>query len=384
MARPRTPPGSWGALTVTKVDDGRWRARTRYRHEDGRLRQIERYSTSEAKAGAALRRALGEMKSETSGSMDAGMKLSALAQRSLEAKRAENVAQRTTDTYSWAVSTVIAPTSGADRGVGELTIREATPERLDRFLRGIATSRGNGAAKTTKSVLSGMMSLAVRNGAARSNPVRDVGRIARANEGAVQIPLNAMAALLERIRADEELAALDLRDLVEFLAGTGARISEALGLRWSSVDLDAGTIAIVSNVVRIKGQGMVHQPHTKTDAGRRTIAVPRFVIMMLRRRLREAPANDQDAVFPSVLLKLRDPSNTLKDWRAHRDRLGAHDTTFHSFRKYVATALDDAGLSAREIADYLGHSRPSMTQDVYMGRKATGTRAADALDRTTE
>lgn len=71
-------------------------------------------------------------------------------------------------------------------------------------------------------------------------------------------------------------------------------------------------------------------------------------------------------------------------WREHRDRLGASETTFHSFRKYVATALDAAGLSAREIADYLGHSRPLMTQDVYMGHKATGSKAADALDRTIE
>jgi integrase len=345
---------------------------------------VERYATSEAKAAAALRKALGEMKAETSGAMDAGMKLSALAQRFLEAKRSEGVAQRTTDTYSWAVATVIAPTAGVDRGVGELTIREATPERLDRFLRTVVAARGNGAAKTTKSVLSGMMSLAVRNGATRANPIRDVGRIARAHEGAVQIPLDAMAELLERVRSDEELAALDLRDLIEFLAGTGARISEALGLQWSSVDLDAGTVAIVSNVVRIKGQGMVRQPHTKTDAGRRTIAVPRFVVAMLRRRQAEAAVNPYDAVFPSVLLKLRDPSNTLKDWREHRERLGARETTFHSFRKYVATALDDAGLSAREIADYLGHSRPSMTQDVYMGRRSTSSRAADALDRTIE
>ncbi|NRG40203.1 site-specific integrase [Rathayibacter sp. VKM Ac-2835] len=312
------------------------------------------------------------------------MKLSSLAQRFLEVKRLEGVAQRTTDTYSWAVATVIAPTAGNDRGVGELTIREATPERLDRFLGGVVTSRGNGAAKTTKSVLSGMMTLAVRNGAARTNPVRDVGKITRANEGAVQIPLDAMALLLERVRADKELGVRDLRDLIEFLAGTGVRISEALGLQWASVDLDAGTIAIVSNVVRIKGQGIVRQSHTKTEAGRRVIVVPQFVITMLRRRQSMAMRNEFDAVFPSMLLKLRDPSNTLKDWREHRDRLGAPGTSFHSFRKYVATALDEAGLSAREIADYLGHSRPSMTQDVYMGRKATGTRAASALDRTIE
>jgi integrase len=42
--------------------------------------------------------------------------------------------------------------------------------------------------------------------------------------------------------------------------------------------------------------------------------------------------------------------------------------------------LDEAGLSARLIADQLGHARPSMTQDVYMGRKAVDSRAAEALE----
>jgi integrase len=52
----------------------------------------------------------------------------------------------------------------------------------------------------------------------------------------------------------------------------------------------------------------------------------------------------------------------------------------HSFRKTTATTLDEAGLSARMIADQLGHARPSMTQDVYMGRKVVDTRVAAALE----
>jgi len=34
----------------------------------------------------------------------------------------------------------------------------------------------------------------------------------------------------------------------------------------------------------------------------------------------------------------------------------------------VVGGLDDAGLSARQVPDHLGHSRPSLTQDVYLGR----------------
>ena len=54
--------------------------------------------------------------------------------------------------------------------------------------------------------------------------------------------------------------------------------------------------------------------------------------------------------------------------------------TPHAFRHLVATRLDAAGLSAREIADYLRHERVSMTQDVYMARRLAGATAGAALD----
>ena len=46
----------------------------------------------------------------------------------------------------------------------------------------------------------------------------------------------------------------------------------------------------------------------------------------------------------------------------------------------MATLLDGHGLSARAIADQLGHARVSMTQDVYMGRRIVGQEASRSLD----
>lgn len=51
----------------------------------------------------------------------------------------------------------------------------------------------------------------------------------------------------------------------------------------------------------------------------------------------------------------------------------------HAFRHFVSTRLDAAGLTAREIADYLGHEKVSMTQDSYMDRHVSGERVAPAL-----
>jgi hypothetical protein len=47
----------------------------------------------------------------------------------------------------------------------------------------------------------------------------------------------------------------------------------------------------------------------------------------------------------------------------------------------VTTRLDEAGLSAGQITDHLEHNRPSLTQDVYMGRGLPSPAAAAALQR---
>ena len=52
----------------------------------------------------------------------------------------------------------------------------------------------------------------------------------------------------------------------------------------------------------------------------------------------------------------------------------------HTYRKTVATLLDESGASARMIADQLGHPRVSKTQDVYLGRRASNAGNLAALE----
>ena len=56
----------------------------------------------------------------------------------------------------------------------------------------------------------------------------------------------------------------------------------------------------------------------------------------------------------------------------------------HALRKTTATALDQAGHTARQIADQLGQAKVSITQDIYMGRQAANPAAAQALQQAFE
>ena len=118
---------------------------------------------------------------------------------------------------------------------------------------------------------------------------------------------------------------------------------------------------------------------TKSNAGERTLRLPAFAVAMLRRR--KLASGGQGPVFPDSAGGWRDPSNTSRDLRNARGSEEFAWVTSHVFRKTAVTEMDRAGLSARQIADRLGHAKVSMTQDRYLGRRAISSEAADALDR---
>ena len=367
MARPRTPISSHGVLNAAEIAPGMWRARTLYRFPDGTRRQVERVrpGKTSAKAVQALKAALVDITAPGDAELKSSTSVAQLAAIFLQTKVDAGKTARTIDTYRHQITKIVIPR------IGDLRINEATTGRLQKFFTTVAKEHGHGSAKGCRSVMSGMFALAVRNDVLRSNPVVGVEGIKNTGtSSASAIPLEGVPAFRKAIREDADLKRLDIADLFDFMLFTGCRIGEALALRWSHVDFEKNTVRFAATVNRARGQGLILQEHGKTASSTRTISVPSDVIDLLRRRERIS-----ELVFPSMLGNLRDTSNTEADWRAHRDRLGYPGLTSHAFRKTVATALDVSGLSARAIAEYLGHKQPSMTQDVYMSRN-TGSSAA--------
>ena len=188
--------------------------------------------------------------------------------------------------------------------------------------------------------------------------------------------------LLDGLRASEYCQRNDLVEPIIVFMATGMRISELLGLRWQDFDERAGMLSITGKLVRAAGKGLVRvDDETKTAAGRRTIPLPKFAVLILSRRRGRPYLGEQTMIFPSTAGTWRDPDNFRARWRKVRDQLGVPDVTSHSFRKSLATLIDDEGLSARIGADHLGHARVSETQDTYMARGRVHAAVADLLDR---
>jgi integrase len=171
----------------------------------------------------------------------------------------------------------------------------------------------------------------------------------------------------------------DLFDLSAFLLATGLRIGEALAVLWREIDLDLGVLHVTSTLIRVTGQGLVRK-RTKSQAGERVLQLPEWCVILLEKR-RAVGVGADEPVFGTVNGTFRDP-RTVTRWLVEaRERHGfAEWMTFHAWRKTTATVLDEAGATARMIADQLGHSRVSMTQDVYLGRRSRESRVAAALE----
>jgi integrase len=102
------------------------------------------------------------------------------------------------------------------------------------------------------------------------------------------------------------------------------------------------------------------------------------VILLGKRRAVGVGADEP--VFGALNGTFRDPRTVTQRLVEARERHGfAEWMTFHAWRKTTATVLDEAGATARMIADQLGHSRVSM-QDVYLGRRSRESRVAAALE----
>lgn len=375
MARPRMGIGTYGTVNTAEVQPGKWRARTRYRFADGKARQVEKYGPSKAKALLALKQALITVESSRGGELKPSTSLRVLAQMFLDAKRDVGRSEGTLETYGYAVTAHIVPR------IGDLTVAEARPERLQPFLNRVEKESGAGAAKNCRSTLSGMMSLAVVNGATDRNPVRDLDRISHPKgkrRGSSAIPLDELPAFLTKVRADADLQNWDTVELIEYMLSSGWRVAEACALDVASIDFTAGTATVEAINVRITGKGIVRQGFPKTEKSARVTSLPSRTIDLLHRRHKRLQ-EFTTLLFPTPLMRLRDPSNTQREIRDRRDMLGYPELSTHSFRKTVATILDKAGLSATEIADYLGHENPSMTQDVYMNTLKGSSRAAEVL-----
>lgn len=204
----------------------------------------------------------------------------------------------------------------------------------------------------------------------------------------------------------------------------GLRQGEALGLRWSYLDLDAGEMRVWwqlhrrsyehgckpacgrrrggncparylplrSGEVQLEGGLILKPPKGKS---KRTIPVPAELVALLRahrevqdleRMMASGAYAGHDLVFAGPAGQPIDPSSDWTEWKAILAAAGVADARVHAGRHTAGTLLLAQGVDLRVVQEILGHSKITVTEGYAhvaskMAREATQRMGSSLLRR---
>jgi integrase/recombinase XerD len=206
----------------------------------------------------------------------------------------------------------------------------------------------------------GLHAFALAQGLCGGDPARDVTPPAPPRRLPKAIAISEVERLLDAAGSTEDPDPRVLRDraLLEFLYGTGARISEATGLDVDELALGADPL------VRLIGKGGKHRV---VPVGR--YAVRSLEAYLVRARPGLAAASRRASAVPAVFLNARGGRLTRQGaWgvlhaAAGRARLDPEtDVSPHTLRHSFATHMLDGGADIRVVQELLGHASVTTTQ----------------------
>lgn len=196
-------------------------------------------------------------------------------------------------------------------------------------------------------LLRAMLNTAVADGLLARNPCCIRGA---ARERSPERPLIEPADVLRLAEAIEP----GFRALVLLAAVGGLRVGEMLGLQRRHVDLVEATGRVEQQAIELfDGTRIITGP--KTDAGRRTVAVPEFVWIALGEQLERFTAADPDAwMFVGERGKPTRHITLQRSWTAARKATGMIHITRHDLRHAGATLAAWTGASTSAVPAMVG------------------------------
>lgn len=173
----------------------------------------------------------------------------------------------------------------------------------------------------------------------------------------------------------------DLELLYIVTLGTGLRIGEVLGLKWSDISFKDNTLTvnrIVQRITDIKGDGSRHmhivESTPKTKHSVRTIPIPSNIVSKLKNHKKNQNelilllGNDyhnNDYVFCDKLGNVLDPNRPNKTLARILKNNNIKNISFHGLRHTYATRLFEAGVPPKTVQALLGHTDIQTTMNIY-------------------
>ena len=261
--------------------------------------------------------------------------------------------------------------------LGDKWVREMRPRHLQEFLDDLLDRKGLtvSSAKKIFTVINGALDEAVLSDVIAVNFASSV-RYPKAEKrkGNAYSPEEFGVLLRAAQEAGEPLYAAIV------LGGCyGLRRSEALGLRWSDIDLEAKTLS-VRNTVTQNGTLRVEEEKTKTKASRRTITLLEETIPYFRKlkqmQVQSGLTLDKVCVWPDGR-EVRGDYLTRAMPKLAKN-VGLPELRYHDLRHTAASMLVRVA-TPKQVQEFLGHEDISTTLNIYVHQNAEDRKKTSEL-----
>jgi integrase len=170
----------------------------------------------------------------------------------------------------------------------------------------------------------------------------------------------------ETVEALADTIAPRYHALIILGAGTGLRISEALGLTNDRVDWIRRSVKVDRQLVRDGSAEPVFGPVKDRRNRARTVPLPIVVVNALAEHVKVFGLGPSGLLFTNTKGEPVRRSTFSENWRVAAAPLGIPTGDgFHQLRHFYASVLIRSGESVKVVQKRLGHTSATMTLDIY-------------------
>jgi integrase len=359
---------------TTKLPNGRYRTFLMYK---GKTVSAVGSTPKESKALAVAKRdnlpqAIGKLPKQV-----INLKLIDFMPDWLHDKHRKKVAPTTYKRYVGLMENWVIP------ALGHIKIVELNKHHVNAFIEGMEGKVGPRSQQQAKALLSAAFAFLVKKEWVSDNPVLKADEIYCDKKEINPLTYPEVKLLLENVKGTFWHARWVIACFY------GLRQGEALGLRWSNLNLETGELQVREQLQTINSRRQF--VGLKSKASTRTLQLDAQTISILKNHKKQQLLQrlsigekweDWDLVFPTVDGKPLHPKVDYKAWQDTLKVCGIPKHRLHDARHTAATFLFDKGLDVEVIRRFLGNSSVELTAKTYVHHsKAQVNKTAEVIEK---